>query len=369
MNRIGTSIKDKLLSLDPIVFFTSLAISFMSVLTLFGAKDHVGIKVVLVQLFSVILGIVFVMLISAMNYEETVERLTLVFFIISVVGLAATLALGTAAGTNKSWIRIPHFPIGIQTSEFVKLFFILSFSRHLDLVREKINRLSSVLLLAVHAGTIVGLILLQGDLGTALVYLFVIAIMLFTAGLSVWYFVGVLTAVAILSPVLWTHLAEYQKQRILVGFNPELDPLDKGYQALMSRSAIANGGMFGQGLFGGTVYKSVPYVYTDFLFCITCEKFGIFGALIFFTLMITLVVRILVIGTRARKRYGSYICIGIVSVLIAQTFENVGMCLAMLPVVGITLPLMSYGGSSVFSIYLMIGVVQSIASSTNVKKF
>ncbi len=369
MGKLGASIKDKLLSLDPIVFFTSLAISLISILTLFGAKDHVGVKVVLIQLFAVLIGVGFVMLISSMNYEETVERLAVVFFIVSVVGLLATLLLGTAAGTNKAWIRIPYFPIGIQTSEFVKLFFIISFSRHLDLVREKINRFTSVLQLALHAGIIVGLILLQGDLGTALVYLFFIAVMLFSAGLSVWYFVGVLLAVAAVSPIIWPHLEEYQRQRILVGFNPELDPLVKGFQPLMSRSAIASGGMFGKGIFGGTVYKEVPYVYTDFLFCITCEKFGIFGALVFFALMITLVVRIIIIATRTRRRYGSYICVGIAAILVAQTFENIGMCLAMLPVVGITLPLMSYGGSSVLSTYLMLGVIQSIASSTSKKKF
>ena len=368
MRKIRLSVKEKLRSLDPIVFFSSLLISCMSLLTLFGARDVVGIKPLIIQGGAVVLGILCVMLISAMNYEETVERLSLVFFIVSIVLLLTVLVFGSAEGSNKAYLRIPGIPIGIQPSEFVKLFLIISFSRHLDLVHDNINKIKNVLMLALHAGIITGLVLAEGDLGSALVYFFFLCVMLFTAGLSAWYFAGVGLAILAASPFLWEHLKEYQKIRILVGFNPELVPLDIGYQPLMSRSAIAAGGMFGRGLFGGSVYKLVPFCYTDFIFCIVGEKFGMVGILFLFALLVALIVRILILAARSNRRYGSYICVGIAAVLIAQAVENVGMCMACLPVIGITLPLMSYGGSSVLSTYLMLGVVQSIASSQR-KKF
>ncbi len=289
------------------------------------------------------------------------DKLTAPLFVFSLVLLLATLVIGSEGDYgSKSWINIPGVPFSIQPSEFVKLFLIITFGKHLSREKKSINHPLTLLKLALHAGPIILLVLLQGDLGTALVYMVMIIFMMFAAGLSVWYFVAIGAVVTVAMPYLWPLLDEYQQMRILCGFNPELDPEVYGFQALHARDAIGSGGLFGKGLFGGTRYQSVPMANSDSIFAIIGEKFGFVGCMVVFVTFIVLIVRIIWIAKSARKTYSGYICVGIAAVLISQFIENVGMNLAMLPLVGITLPFLSYGGSSVLSLYLMIGIVQSI---------
>lgn len=352
---------EKLRKLDYIIFFCVVSISTISVLTLAGAADNFGAQKLYIQLCAVVLGIVLMSAISTIDYQELIEKLTIPIYAASILLLIVTLIIGTGDG-NKSWIRFDFMPIGIQPSEFIKICFIMTFSKHLSLVGDEINKIKNVIALCIHAGILIGLILLQGDLGTALVYMAVMAVMLFAAGLNIWYFVAAAGLIVIASPFVWQKLGIYQQERIIAGFMPETDPLGYGYQALMSRNAIAAGGFWGSGFSGGTEYQNIPFAHTDFIFAVTSEKFGFFGVLIYFLLMITLIVRIFSWARRARKDYAAYICVGVATVLIVQMCENVGMCLAALPVVGITLPFMSYGGSSVVSLYCMMGLVQSVCA-------
>jgi rod shape determining protein RodA len=212
-----------------------------------------------------------------------------------------------------------------------------------------------------------GLVFLQDDLGTALVYMTIALAMMFAAGLSVWYYVIGGTAAVVAFPYIWPLLGEYQRMRILVGFNPELDPTDFGMQALMSRRAITAGGIFGTGLNGGGYYENVPMANNDFVLSMIGEKFGFVGCAAVVLLFAVLIIRIFIIAIRARKDCGAYIAVGCGALLLAQVTENLGMALAMLPVVGITLPFISYGGSSVLSLYMMVGIMQSIC--THAKKY
>ncbi|NLK40089.1 MAG: FtsW/RodA/SpoVE family cell cycle protein [Clostridiales bacterium] len=359
MKVFSTTLREKLRKIDWIVLLCVMSISAISIITLASVRNDYGTDKLIVQLFATVLGVLCAIVISMIDYQFVVQKLSIPLFVMAVIALIITLIIGIGEG-NKSWIRLPGIPLSIQPSEFTKIIFIITFARHIDLVKSNINHIKNLIPLLVHAGIITGLVLLQKDLGTVLVYCVIICAMLFSAGLSIWYFIGGIAFFVVLFPAIWEHLDTYQQQRILFGFRPELDPLNYGYQPLMSKSAIAAGGFFGSGYFGGTEYQSIPKAHTDFIFAVMAEKFGFLGALIFFILICTLVIRIIVIGRRARKQYGSYICVGVAAVLIAQTVENIGMCLAMLPVVGITLPFMSYGGSSVLSLYIMIGVVESI---------
>jgi rod shape determining protein RodA len=171
---------------------------------------------------------------------------------------------------------------------------------------------------------------------------------------------AVLAALAF--PVIWPHLDEYRRMRILVGFNPSIDPTNYGYQQLRSMDAIAAGGVFGEGMFGGAKYRLVPTFWTDFIFAVIAEKFGLFGCIILFALLLLLVLRIFLVARRAGNDYATFICAGVAAIITAQSIENMGMCLGMLPVIGITLPFVSYGGSSVLSMYLLIGLIQSVYS-------
>lgn len=345
----------------------SVLLSIFSILILISGAETFGASRIIIQSIAVLLGIAMMTLFSFYDYEEAAKRFWIPLIAVSVALLVFTALFGAAEGSNSAWIRFG--PIGIQPSEFVKVAFILSFSRHLDLVKKEINKPKNVLALALHVGVIVGSVLLTGDLGSALVFVAIALVMLFCAGLSLWYFLALAALAVIAFPFVWPHLAEYQQQRILVGFNPELDPYDKGYQALMSRSAIANGGFWGRGFSGGEVYRTMFAASTDFVYATMLEKFGFLAALLYFALLGLILFRLIRLARSARKDLGAYICAGICALILTQTAENVGMCLAMLPVIGITLPFLSYGGSSVLSMFLLLGLAQSVKSHNNKYNF
>lgn len=341
----------------------------MSLLTIWGARENFGMSKFVMQIAMTVLGLLCMLFIINIDYRQFVDKFCFVLFIVSAALLVITLIFGISGinndTANRSWltiIKIGSRSFMIQPSEFVKVALIITFSKHLSLVRDEINRPKTLLFLGIHAGIIVGLILLSGDLGVALVYIGIIAIMLLFAGLSPWYFVGAIALALIAFPFIWPHLAQYQQERILVGFNPELDPTGKGWQPLLSRNAIIAGGIFGRGINGGTFYEDLPASHTDFIFATYCEKFGFFGGLLMIITLVVLVLRILMIAKGCRKDYGMLICIGVAAMFIVQSVENLGMCLAMLPVIGITLPFMSAGGSSMLALYLAVGFVHSIAS-------
>lgn len=366
MKEFSDSLRDKLSRMDITVIITSVSMTLFSVLVLWGGMNAFdgGRTKVMVQCIAAVLGIVIMVALATLDYDEVCSKFELLFFAVSVGMLLLVLVvnMGSSNETNHNWIKIPGIPFNIQPGEFVKVTYIITFSRHVDRVKSQINKITNVLKLMIHAGIIIGLVLITGDLGTTLVYLFVTAVILFTAGLSLWYFAAAAVIITIASPILWDHMAEYQRLRIMAGFDPTIDPEVYGYQALMSKKAIIAGGFKGAGLFGGSQYVKVPAAHSDFLFCVLAEKLGFFGTFTYLALMCVLVIRLLVISRRTRKDYASYICVGFAAVLIAQTLENIGMCLAMLPVVGITLPFFSYGGSSMLTMYIAMGVVQSICT-------
>ena len=362
MKEFSVSVKEKVSRIDFVVLFCVLGMNLLSILCLAGVASELGSRYVLIQTIASMLGLACMFIISFIDYDAIIKRYWKYILLTAVVLMVAVILFGKGERGNKAWLRIPGVPFDIQPSEFCKLLFSITFAYHIKHVQDKINNIISVLGLAIHGGLFFGLVLLTGDLGSGLIYLSIIGVMLLVSGLSMWYFIGVAAALVILSPILWSALSEVQQNRILFGFNPELDPQGAGFQALFSRRVIAAGGFLGSGFLGGTQYIALPDCHTDFIFAVLAEKFGFFGCFIYIALMTVLIIRILWIARIARKDYGAYICAGVVAVLMFQTLENVGMCLAMLPVIGITLPFMSYGGSSILSMYLMIGAVQSIKS-------
>lgn len=371
MKGIGAFLKNTIKRVDPILFGATTFLSFVSLLTIFGAVDNFGKSKLIMQSAMTVLGFLMTFILANIDYKFFVDRFCILMFIASVVLLVLTLTIGISGENmdtaNKSWLRLwPGGPM-IQPSEFVKITFICSFAKHLEVVKDNINRPKYLLGVMLHAGIIVGLILVSGDLGVSLVYIGIIAMMLFCAGLSLWYFLGAIALVAIMIPFLWEFLASYQKNRIIYGFNPELDPFGYGLQPLMSRQAISEGGFFGQGLFGGSVYEDLPASHTDFIFSTVCEKFGFLGGALVIIAIAVILIRIIIISIRCADTVGRLICCGVAAIFIFQTIENIGMCLALVPVVGITLPFMSAGGSSVLALYIILGLVHSINSHE--KKF
>lgn len=366
MKTFGRTLWDKVRQVDSVLFACTFILSAISLITIFGAVDNFGRSKLIMQSAMVLLGTVTIFFLANFDYRFFVDRFFVFMLLGSVLILAVTLLFGSTGETretaNRSWLNIPIINIAIQPSEFVKLAFLCTFAKHLDKVKGRLNRPKTLLFVLLHAGLIAGLILLSGDLGVCLVYFGIIAVMLYCAGLSCWYFVGVGALLAISFPFLWDFLRTDQQNRIIFGFNPELDVENVGMQALMSRDTIAAGGFFGQGLFGGSLYEDLPASHTDFIFSTICEKFGFVGGFIVVVTLLVMAFRLIFISRQCRDGVGKLICGGIAAIIILQTAENLWMCVAAVPVIGITLPFVSYGGSSMLAMYLIMGLAHSVAA-------
>ena len=360
-------------SVDPVLFFSVMLLGIISIVTVYGAVDNFGMSKLKMQFAMSVLGVILTFVVANLDYHIILDRLWLPMILFSVGLLGLTLILGdTGAASdtaNRSWLTIPGVGLAIQPSEFVKITFICTFSKHLSLVEGRLNHPKALIPLCLHALAVIGLILLSGDLGVALVYMVLVIVMLFAAGLHWGYFAGLFGAVAVAFPFLWDYLESYQQDRIVVGFNPSLDPTDKGWQPLLSRQCIENGGLFGVGFSNGGDYERLAASHTDFIFATICEKFGFFGGLLVIATLATLTVRVLWIARSASRDYGMYIAVGVAAILIAQTLENLGMCLAILPTVGITLPFLSCGGSSMLATFMLLGMVHSVGAHKPARRY
>ena len=364
--KIKLFLLDAIRRVDWVLLLCTTVLSTVSLVTVYGAVDNFGMSKLKMQFAMTVVGILLTFIVANLDYHLILDRLWLPLLIFSAGILGLTLVAGDTGAAmetaGKSWLTIPVVGIAIQPSEFVKITFICTFAKHLHTVGGTINKPRTLLGLCLHALLIVGLILASGDLGVALVYMALVLVMLFGAGLHWGYFAGVGGAVAVAFPFLWDLLASYQQDRIVVGFNPALDPKDKGWQPLLSKQCIENGGLFGVGWHSGGDYEELTASHTDFILATVCEKFGFIGGMLVIVTLAVLIMRVLWIGRQSCHDYGMLISVGVAGVLIAQTLENVGMCLAILPVVGITLPFLSCGGSSVLATYILVGMVHSVKS-------
>ena len=206
------------------------------------------------------------------------------------------------------------------------------------------------------------LIAMEPDIGTASLFGLFWLIVLFGVGINLWYFAGAGTAFALLIPTLWPRLKDYQQERILTFLDPTRDPRGSGYNVIQAMIAIGSGGIWGLGLGKGrqSQLKFLPVRHTDFIFSVIAEELGSIGPLILFVLYGVLLFRIIQIAQNAQDNFGRYLCIGVFALLVLQIMINVGMNLGLMPVTGVTLPLISYGGSSLTVTFAMLGLAQSV---------
>ena len=289
--------------------------------------------------------------------------------VICVLLIICTLIFGTSVTGNsgidaKAWLKLPG-GISFQPSELAKIGFMITFSKHLSVLKEK-NELTSffnVALLGVHALVPIALTHLQGDDGAAIIFFFMFLFMAFAAGVQLRYFFAVFAAIILMIPILWNYVfAEYQKQRIINQINPEADPLNTGFQQIQGKISIGSGKIFGQGLFNGPRVgsNSVPIQESDFIFSVAGEELGFIGCTLIILLLCLMLFRTLKTASMSSDCLGTYICFGFFGLVASQTIFNLGMCLSVLPVMGVTLPFFSAGGSSSACLYLGIGLIQSV---------
>lgn len=231
-------------------------------------------------------------------------------------------------------------------------------------MHDDINKPLVILGLLLHIGVLVGLILLQPDMGSALVFMFMFICLMFVAKLSYKYIIpfGAL-GIASLPFVYKYVLSEYQQKRIQVFFNPDLDPLNRGYNVIQSKIAVGSGQLWGKGYLQGTQNQMgyLPTKYTDFIFSVISEEIGFIGAMVVVGVLFLLIYKCFKTAQKADNAFGRYICVGVGAMMLFHVFENVGMCIGLMPVTGIPLPFISYGGTSLVVNMIAIGLVLSVS--------
>ena len=260
--------------------------------------------------------------------------------------------------SNKSWIELP-MGLSIQPTELAKISFILTFALHLDNCRDRMEEPGTLVALLAHLGAPILLIHFQGDDGTALIFLLIGLSMLFVAGLPRKYIFAGIGCVVVAVPVLWFFILEnYQKERIYALLDPESYP-DVMWQQTQAGISIGAGQITGRGFFG-VDHHTVPKAENDFIFSYISESMGFVGSLLVLLLLFGLAAKLIATAFRSQDRLGALICVGISAVVIWQTIVNVGMNLSLLPVIGITLPFFTAGGTSVLMLYLCMGLALSV---------
>lgn len=352
---------------DKILWLIIILISSYS-LFLVKSISREGLNCFAVQLVSIIVGLLGANFLQMLNYKD-ISKAWKWIGLVSIILLISTLFVGVkiegSMGVNaKAWLPLPGGKT-FQPSELVKICFIITFARHLSEIKkiEGFNNFKNILLLGFHALVPVFLTHLQGDDGAAIIFLCIALVMLFMSGLPLKYFGLIIGLGVLIAPLLWNFvLADYQKQRIITQMNPEADPLNMGYQQIQGKLSIGSGGLFGYGLFKGprVANNVVPVQESDFIFSVAGEELGFIGCMAIIILLLAFILRVGFIACHSGDTMGIYICFGFIGLVASQIIFNLGMCLSLLPVMGVTLPFFSAGGSSAACLYLGIGILQSV---------
>jgi rod shape determining protein RodA len=313
------------------------------------------------QILWIVGGLVLMAMIVPADYHGLLHHVP-IMYITGTVGLLVTLVIGQQAFGSRRWIPIPPTGFHLQVSEFVKLVIILLVARYLtdlkkdDLdVREMLKLAGLVLIPAI-------LVYKEPDLGTALTYIAVLAGGVFIAGLH-WKYIAIAVVAATLVILLsFRYLEDYQRARLTSFLDSDQDPQGAGYQVSQSRTAIGNGGMFGKGVTKGTQAQLhfLPVPYKDFIFSAFAEEHGFVGVIVVLALYFVMIMRIVQNAQTAPERAGMYICMGVAALLLSHILINVGMVAGLMPVTGIPLPFMSAGGSSIWTSFLALGLVNNV---------
>ena len=321
------------------------------------------------QLVATLMGVVVYAVISSIDVDTLAEhRWGLVIFNSFVLFLL--IPFGVTRGGNKSWLDIPLVPFMIQAAEVCKLTCIVIMASVMNSHQNRISRPYSLGHMALHLLLFVGLnMLLSRDMGVSLIFVFITFGMAFTGGVSIFWFGLLIGAIVVGFPVIFPRLETYQQERILVLFDETIDPLgqDARWHSFRSLKSLTGGGLTGQGLFQGnrTQNGQLYAQHTDYVFSTIGEELGFIGCVFVILLELSIVARCIYVGIRTPNYMRRLICFGAASAMIFQVTINVGMCIGVMPVIGLTLPFISYGGSSVLSIYAMLGLVSGSHARPN----
>ena len=365
MKRIFDSIWNYIKKTDKWFWILTMSASIYGFLLIYSQQRSGGTNFLKTQIIAVGIGYIVAVFISCIDYRFYGK----VWWIFAGVALSLTILVFfigiQIAGTDDvGWIKIGS--ITFQPSELTKICFIITFAKHISVLvkYDKLRSFFGVMTLVFHAAIPILLIHMQGDDGTALIFGFMFLIMTFAAGVQLRYFISFLLVICVSAPLFYTKIMnDDQRNRLLVRFNLDDNSLTTyGWQQYQGKVSIASGGLFGEGYMNGPrVAKDiVPYQENDFIFTVAGEEFGFIGCTILLLILLFIVIKTMRDAHLADDTFGKMICYGFFSIIATQTVINIGMVLGIFPVVGITLPFFSSGGTSVMCLYFGVGLVQSV---------
>lgn len=311
------------------------------------------------QFIYIVIGLLISMILSIIDYHE-IEKIGLVLYLFSIILLVYVIFFGRMTGGSRRWIVLAGFDF--QPAEVAKIALICFLADFLTKQREKLSYALYYFLPLFFSAILILLVFQQPDLGTSMVFFAISIIMIFIAGFR-WKHIFIMGIFAVSSfPILWFSLKEYQKNRIILFLNPNLDPLGAGYNVIQSKVAIGSGGLFGQGLFSGiqSQLKFLPAQHTDFVFSVIGEEMGFIGAAVLLLLSGFILWKGIKVAMDSPDIFGTFLATGVVSFLFFHILINIGMTMGLMPATGLPLPFVSYGGTFMVSNFIGIGILQSI---------
>ena len=351
---------------DMVLLFLLLATTTFGCIMIASAKNYVGsTRFVVIQIVAAGLGVLMYFLVSSVDVTVLSERrMWLAVFNCFLISLLIPFGVDYGSG-NKSWVNIPLLPVDIQPAEICKITFIVIMASVMASNQSRISNWRSILQMGFHLALLVGLnMALSRDLGVSLIFVFIFIGMAFAGGVSLLWFLGAGSAIVLAWPLLWELMGSHQRNRILVLIDPTVDPdgVYERYHAVRSMRSLTGGGWTGQGLFNGirTQNGELPAQHTDFIFSAIGEELGFVGCMLVLLLEFLIIFRCIQVGNRSQDYMRRLVCYGTASALIFQVCVNVGMCIGVAPVIGLTLPFISSGGSSIMTLYAMLGLVSGV---------
>ena len=372
LKRVQATLVDFFQQADLVLLALCCASTIYGIILIFSATRYMGSnKFVVVQTVAMLLGVCAYIACSMLDLEMLLKHWKWILaFNVGFILLLLT-PFGASEGGNRAWLRFPFLPVSIGPAEVVKISFVLLMAHQLQWLRiEKrdLRSFPSAMMVAGHALGMCGLyFVVSGDMGNGLVFLFIFVCMAFVAGFALRWFALLFAGGGAAVAAAWflNLMPNYMMERFRALFDHSYDPLGVGWHQNRSLLTLGAGGVFGQGYLKGTQSQSasswsLPGRHTDFIFSVCGEEFGMIGCLLIIALLLAIIIRVLLVARNAQTPFYCCVCVGMAAMLVFQTLINIGMCLFIMPTIGITLPFFSYGGSSILTLFAAMGVVSGI---------
>lgn len=378
LNRLKAILADFFQQADLVLLGLCCAASIYGLVLIFSATNFLSgsetrYRYVIVQGVAMLIGIVAYIAMSMVDLEILMKRWKWVLAF-NILMFLLLIPFGVEVSGNRAWLKFPGMPVNIGPAEIVKISFTLLLAKQLAWLREEkrdLRSFRSAVFVGGHTLVLMGIyVVISGDMGNSLSFFFIFLAMAFVAGFALrWFALVIFGGVGAVAAAFWLDLVpSYVRDRFTVLFDHSYDPLDAGWQQTRSLLTLGGGGLFGQGYLNGTQSQagegSIPARWTDFIFSVCGEELGLVGCALVMALLTAIIVRILLVARNAQSPFHCYICVGMAAMLIFQSITNIGMCLFVMPVIGLTLPFFSYGGSSLVTVFAAMGVVSGIKKRT-----